>query len=159
MASSRPRKGQSKALKARRARQLRRRAALGAVAALLLAGAAFALLTAPPLTDDGMPAFAHRTADIHAAYAFAASDAGDALQWMPCYCGCGNSQGHTDNRACFVKADGSGFDEHGSMCGVCVDIALTTKRGLDQGKSLMEIRHAVDEQYSGYPPMDTPMPP
>lgn len=159
LASSRARKRRSKALQARRARQLRRRVAVGAIAAVLLAGTAYALLTAPSPMDDGMPAFAHRTPDIHAAYTFASSDAGQALQWMPCYCGCGTSQGHTDNRACFVKGDGTGFDEHGSMCSTCVDIALATQQGLEEGKSLMEIRHSVDEKYVGYPPMDTPMPP
>lgn len=35
---------------------------------------------------------------------------GDLMRWMPCFCGCGQSDGHRSNRDCYVqavKADGS----------------------------------------------------
>ncbi len=153
------RRKESKALRAHRRRALVRRAGVGAVAAVLLAGLAFAVLLSGPADTSGMPAFARRSPDIEAAYTFAASEAGAALQWMPCYCGCGSGPGHTDNRACFVSPDGSGFDEHGSRCDVCVDIALRVQDGLAQGKGLQEIRDSVDAAYVGYTPTDTPMPP
>ena len=35
---------------------------------------------------------------------------GDLMKYMPCYCGCGENDGHKSNRDCYVKkvnADGS----------------------------------------------------
>jgi hypothetical protein len=35
---------------------------------------------------------------------------GELMRWMPCFCGCGQSSGHQNNRDCYVKAvnpDGS----------------------------------------------------
>lgn len=35
---------------------------------------------------------------------------GDLMRWMPCFCGCGQSSGHRNNRDCYVRAvhpDGS----------------------------------------------------
>ena len=41
----------------------------------------------------------------------------EVLQYMPCYCGCGMSAGHTSNLDCFIKErrpDGTiVFDDHG----------------------------------------------
>jgi hypothetical protein len=153
------RRKDSKVLLARRRRALVRRAGVGAVAAVLVAGLAFAVLSAGPTDTSGMPAFARRSPDIEAAYTFAASKDGAALQWMACYCGCGSGPGHTDVRACFVSPDGSGFDDHGSRCGICVDIVLRVQSGLAEGKDLLEIRNSIDAAYVGYTPTDTPMPP
>jgi len=124
-----------------------------------MAGVAYAVLSAGPGSGPAMPAYAHRTADVEAAYTFAHSDAGESLQWIPCYCGCGTHSGHDNNRDCFVKPDGTGFDEHGSQCDVCVDIALRVNRGQADGQSLQEIRASVDAAYAGYLPTDTSMPP
>ncbi|WP_212774277.1 PCYCGC motif-containing (lipo)protein [Polycladomyces abyssicola] len=52
---------------------------------------------------------------------------GDLLQYIPCYCGCGESVGHKNNLNCFVKetkSDGSiVLDSHGMNCGTCLNIA------------------------------------
>ncbi len=52
----------------------------------------------------------------------------EVLQWMPCYCGCGESAGHGSNLNCFVheiRDDGSiQWDDHGTRCNVCLDIAI-----------------------------------
>jgi hypothetical protein len=52
------------------------------------------------------------------------------------------------------------FDEHGSDCNVCVDIALRAREMTVAGQPLSEIRAAVDEEFSDIGPgTDTPLPP
>lgn len=88
----------------------------------------------------------------------------DTLQWIPCYCGCGESAGHRSNLHCFiheVREDGTVvWDDHGTRCGVCVNIALQSAGMKSQGKSDLEIRHWIDDTYkSGYAsPTKTQMP-
>jgi hypothetical protein len=65
---------------------------------------------------------------------------------------------------CFVKevnADGSiVWDDHGTRCGVCLQIAVQSINMNHEGKSLKEIRDIIDSTYKkGYAkPSDTPMP-
>lgn len=93
-----------------------------------------------------------------------AGQAADILEWMPCYCGCGESAGHKSNMNCFIKdinADGSIlWDDHGTRCGVCLQIAVESVKLKQDGKSLKEIRTFIDEKYKkGYAkPTDTKMP-
>jgi hypothetical protein len=99
--------------------------------------------------------------EIREAYQFALSRP-DILEHMACYCGC-KSVGHKSNKSCFinrVNKDGSiVLDEHGTMCHICLDVALTTKHLMAEGKSLKEIRKILDERYAGKPSTDTPYPP
>ncbi len=98
--------------------------------------------------------------EIREAYEFALSRP-DVLEHMACYCGC-KSVGHKSNKSCFinrVNEDGSiVLDEHGTMCHICLDVALTTKHLMAEGKSLREIRKILDERYAGKPSTDTPYP-
>lgn len=93
-----------------------------------------------------------------------AGQATDLLQWIPCYCGCGESVGHKSNLNCFIKEvneDGSiVWDDHGTRCGVCLEIAVTSAKMKSEGKSDKEIRNFIDETYkTGYgKSTDTPMP-
>lgn len=88
----------------------------------------------------------------------------DTLAWIPCYCGCGGSAGHESNLNCFiaeVNEDGSVvWDDHGTKCDVCVDTVLQTVQMKQEGKSVKEIRTAIDDAYRvGYAqPTATPMP-
>ena len=88
----------------------------------------------------------------------------DTLAWIPCYCGCGGSAGHESNLNCFiaeVKVDGSVvWDDHGTRCDVCVNTVLQTVQMKQEGKSVKEIRTAIDDAYRvGYAkPTATPMP-
>lgn len=94
----------------------------------------------------------------------AAGKSTELLQWIPCYCGCGESAGHKSNMNCFVKKinqDGSViWDDHGTRCGVCLQIADESIKMKQEGKSIKEIRHYIDEKYKeGYAkPTKTPMP-
>jgi hypothetical protein len=72
--------------------------------------------------------------------------------------------GHLHNGNCFikeVKSDASVvWDDHGTRCGTCLEIAFTSAKMLKEGKTVKEIRTFVDETYkSGYAkPTPTPMP-
>jgi hypothetical protein len=98
---------------------------------------------------------------VQEAYNFAV-DHPDALEYQPCYCGCGG-MGHISNLDCFVQEfrdDGTVvYDNHASGCGICVDIAQDVMRMREQGKTPLEIRTYIDGFYSGFgPSTDTPMP-
>ncbi|WP_019241875.1 MULTISPECIES: PCYCGC motif-containing (lipo)protein [Bacillus] len=88
----------------------------------------------------------------------------DLLESMPCYCGCGESANHKNNYDCFVfknNEDGSiVWDDHGTRCGVCQEIAAESVVLLNKGKTPVEIRKYIDEKYKeGYAkPTPTPMP-
>ncbi|MFF2753828.1 lipoprotein [Psychrobacillus sp. NPDC058041] len=94
----------------------------------------------------------------------AAAKANDVLKWMPCYCGCGDSAGHVSNFNCFVHDIKEGgevvWDDHGTRCTTCLETAVMSIQMVQEGKSFIEIRNAIDKAYSdGYAaPTDTPMP-
>lgn len=97
------------------------------------------------------------------AYQFAL-DRPDVMLWMPCYCGCGGHSGHRNARDCFIKSSSSSgnvqFDNHGSECNVCVDIAVRAKELTLAGWALSDIRAAVDQEFGDIGPgTDTPLPP
>ncbi len=88
----------------------------------------------------------------------------EILEWMPCYCRCGESSGHKSNLNCFIqekREDGSiVWDDHGTRCLVCLEIAVQSAKMHQDGKSLKEIRQVIDETYKeGYAkPTPTDMP-
>jgi len=94
-----------------------------------------------------------------------AANADDILTYMPCYCGCGESAGHGSNLNCFVdeiREDGSVvWDDHGTRCLVCLEIAAKSVQMKQEGKSMKEIREYIDSTYgdgSYAEPTNTPMP-
>ena len=114
-------------------------------------------------STQSLPSFiSDAPAEVQQAYTFVAAHP-DETQYVPCYCGCGEHSGHRWIRDCFVKdytASGVTYDEHGSGCDICVNIALEVKNGLAKGQSLAAIRKTVDDKYSSVgPPTDTPLPP
>ncbi|MFC5468339.1 PCYCGC motif-containing (lipo)protein [Cohnella suwonensis] len=116
-------------------------------------------------SSGALPSFLNSQSSIVQVAYQAAGTLGDTLRWIPCYCGCGESAGHESNLNCFIheiREDGSiEWDDHGTRCGVCVEIALTTAQLKEQGNSDADIRQAIDSKYSqGYAKAtDTPMPP
>lgn len=88
----------------------------------------------------------------------------ELLQSIPCYCGCGESAGHQHNGNCFIKEerpDGSiVWDDHGTRCGVCMEIAVVSSKLKEAGKTTKEIREYIVNAYKeGYgKPTPTPMP-
>jgi len=95
---------------------------------------------------------------VRQAYAFA-HEHPDVLRGIPCYCGCG-AIGHTSNYACYVAGDdadgGITYDLHALGCSICVDITRDARRMLEEGRSISEIRAAIDSTYSRYGPSNMP---
>lgn len=113
---------------------------------------------------DALPAFLDSQSEDMKLIYEAAAKANDVLQWMPCYCGCGDSAGHLSNFNCFVneiKENGEVvWDDHGTRCSACLETAIMAINMTQQGKSLKEIRNTIDEVYKeGYAtPTDTQIP-
>lgn len=93
-------------------------------------------------------------AAVRTAYQFAVANP-DALQNVPCYCGCG-AIGHTSNLACYIKefgADGKPvFDDHALGCSICVDIATDVMKLTGEGKTPADIRQQIVDTYSKFGP-------
>ncbi|QQE74585.1 PCYCGC domain-containing protein [Brevibacillus composti] len=113
---------------------------------------------------DLLPRFLdNQDPQIVASYKIAAANR-ELLKVIPCYCGCGESAGHQHNGNCFIKEekeDGSiVWDDHGTRCGVCMEIAVISAKLKHDGKTDLEIRNFIDETYKeGYAePTPTPMP-
>jgi len=111
-----------------------------------------------------LPSFLEQQPEIVAQiYQIAAAHA-DLLASIPCYCGCGDSAGHRHNMNCFIheiKDDGAVvWDDHGTRCNVCLEIAVKSAEMKQQGKSTRDIRETIDDMYKkGYAkPTPTPMP-
>jgi hypothetical protein len=111
---------------------------------------------------DARPAFVRALPDDwQAAYRFAL-ERPDVIGWMPCNCGCAES-GHRSNLDCFFihREDGTiTFEEHGSYCDICVETSNLAAKLLREGRTLAEIRAAVDSTFGGGGHgTDTPLPP
>lgn len=115
-------------------------------------------------TWKARPAYVENLApDWQAAYAFALARP-DVLQWLPCYCGCAGME-HRSNLDCFfVRREVKGtyqYEEHASFCDICVQTANMAQQLLREGKTMVQIRAAVDARFGGgaAPGTDTPLPP
>ncbi|MCC7416223.1 MAG: hypothetical protein IT176_03710 [Acidobacteria bacterium] len=89
---------------------------------------------------------------IRAAYTFAAEHP-EVLSYVPCFCGC-EAAGHKGNHDCFVReraanGDVVAWDEHGTECTVCIDVATRARQLFAEGKSVPEIRATVEKDYAG----------
>jgi hypothetical protein len=140
------------------------------VAALAVLGILTVLLAAcspngaPSISDLKMAPMADMPSEVkeaavtvREAYQFAAANP-EVLQKLPCYCGCG-PMGHTSNYSCYVQsAEGEDivFDTHALGCGICVDITQDAMRMLQDGKTMTEIRAAIDADYSRFGPSNMP---
>jgi len=115
------------------------------------------------LPDVALPSYAQKSERVAMAYkvAVAYPEIGRAV---PCYCGCKyvrNAQyptGHKNLRNCFVDDLGR-FTPHGANCFICIDEMLESYEMYKQGRSLHEIRAAIDAKYAGRYADPTPTPP
>jgi len=84
----------------------------------------------------------------------------EVVAWMPCYCGC-DAMDHRSNLDCYLKPNGTRFEEHASYCDICVQITLKAKDLVAQGKTLREVRATVDATWGGgaAPRTQTALPP
>ncbi|MEB2279331.1 PCYCGC domain-containing protein [Lysinibacillus xylanilyticus] len=106
-------------------------------------------------SSDILPSFLnYKSEDIRLVYQIAGQST-EILEWMPCYCGCGESSGHKSNLNCFIeekRKDGTiVWDDHGTRCLVCLEIAVQSAKMHKDGMSLKEIRQTIDNTYKeGY---------
>jgi hypothetical protein len=93
-------------------------------------------------------------AAVRTAYQFAVANP-QALENVPCYCGCG-AIGHKSNLACYLKESGADgkpvFDDHAMGCSICVDIATDVMKLTGGGKSPAGIRQQIVDTYSKFGP-------
>ncbi len=113
---------------------------------------------------DVLPSFLNnKSEDIRLVYQIAGQST-EILEWMPCYCGCGESAGHKSNLNCFIeekREDGTiVWDDHGTRCLVCLEIAVQSAKMHKDGMDIKEIRQTIDNNYKeGYAkPTPTDMP-
>ena len=76
---------------------------------------------------------------VNAVYAQAAEIAA-ILDGLYCYCDCSRHSGHRSLLSCFET-------DHGAACDVCLTEATVAHRMTEDGRSLDEIRDAIDEFY------------
>lgn len=149
---------------------MRRRGLLLAIAGTALASCAPAIAKATPTRPSSLLAIPlqdvwpaqYRSAPPPAQEAYAyAVDHRDQLRYIPCFCGCGDSSGHRNNWDCFVKQQTGPntfiLDPHGFGCGTCVYVALDAKAWLADGRSLLDVRTAIDAKWKAVGPA-TPTP-
>lgn len=112
--------------------------------------------------DELPPFLKDKEQEMQQIYQLAATNS-ELLQYIPCYCGCGEVAGHKSNLNCFVAAKEEGkieWDDHGTRCGVCLDIAVEASLMLRDGKSVQDIRQTIDSKYKEdyAEPTPTPLP-
>lgn len=116
----------------------------------------------PALPATGLIAAASPE-EIRAPYAFAARRP-DILRYIPCYCGC-EREGHRSNEDCYLRgrtpAGAPQWSPHSETCAICLGVTRDVMALHAEGKSLAEIRHAIEARYEprfghGTP---TPLPP
>jgi hypothetical protein len=74
----------------------------------------------------------------------AAREIPEVIDSLYCYCDCEKNFGHKSLLSCHV-------DQHSKYCNICMDEAIMAYRMHKQGKSILEIRKAVDKSYSRHP--------
>ena len=95
----------------------------------------------PGITSEKvMPAsFVPRTPGSSDAYAAARTHAA-TLDGVYCHCDCSKHAGHRSLLTCFEG-------DHGAYCDICMGEAMVASGMADQGRSLEDIRAAIDRQF------------
>lgn len=114
------------------------------------------------VSKEALPSFLdEKHEDIKTIYQGAAQHQ-DLLEQMPCYCGCGESVGHMNNYDCFIHDQDEQsivWDDHGTKCNVCLEIAAKAMIEYSKGESVEDIRTMIDETYKEGYAKPTPTPP
>ena len=93
------------------------------------------ITAAKVLGDPAIP----RTLGAQEAYA-AARNAAATLDGVYCHCDCSKHAGHRSLLTCFET-------DHGAFCDICMGEAMLASGMAKQGKSLTDIRAAIDRQF------------
>ncbi len=91
--------------------------------------------------------------NVRLGYAYAVSHP-EVLSHIPCYCGCGDRDGHLSVLDCFVAGrdlfNRPRFDDHGVGCHICLAVVQDAERHIAAGKTLAETRDEIDAFYAPY---------
>ncbi len=134
---------------------------IGVIAIILLGGVGYAVLSGGSGSSQNqttnklnLPSFAYKDAMTLKGYTYATQHP-DMLEQIACYCGCGGhgseaSEGkpHRFLRDCYIN-DKWQYDDHASNCDTCLAIASKVQDYLAAGKTLMEARTLIDQEYQG----------
>ncbi|MGG0185250.1 PCYCGC motif-containing (lipo)protein [Bacillus rhizoplanae] len=86
----------------------------------------------------------------------------ELLEWIPCYCGCGENSDHKSNKDCFIREIKQSREvtwrSHAMKHAACVDIAFQSVLMKQNGASTLEIRQNIDKQYKKEDIKGTPTP-
>lgn len=95
----------------------------------------------PDITAERVlpPAFLSDGPGVVEAYA-AARNAPQLLDGVFCHCHCARTLGHRSLLTCFES-------DHGSRCDICMGEAMLATALAARGRSLAEIRRAIDERF------------
>ncbi|WP_181347287.1 PCYCGC motif-containing (lipo)protein [Thalassobacillus sp. CUG 92003] len=112
-------------------------------------------------STEVLPSFLEgKSEDMQAIYQ-ASAEHEALLTKMPCYCGCGESAGHKSNYNCFVDERSDEevvWDDHGTKCGVCLEIAAQAVLDYRDGESIEDIRSDIEKTYQEDYAEPTPTP-
>lgn len=86
----------------------------------------------PPARYAGVPAIAEVYAEV--------ARIPEVVDGIYCYCNCAEHSGHYSLLTCFE-------DDHGAGCDVCLEQAHLAYTMTGEGKSLEEIRAAIDQRF------------
>lgn len=128
------------------------RGAMAIVAGALLLVAALALIARPASADHPEPRAGITGVEVADASRYAAyprvaetyrmaEEIAAVLDGLYCYCECNDHSGHYSLLDCFR-------DDHGAACDICLTQAQIAYRMTKEGKSLDEIRTAIDRLYA-----------
>lgn len=70
---------------------------------------------------------------------------------LPCYCGCGETEGHRSLRECFLTDRGT-YNPHGAGCAICQGEAQDAQTMLAQGLDAGTIRARIIERWAAFGP-------
>lgn len=148
---------------------------------MLISGVFFILLcalqhspatSASAMVKDELPPLPHfknpvdKPENIDRLYRFVALHP-NVFKYMPCFCACSRTKGHRSNDDCFVKSRGRTlsslkWSSHAAECTICLTVAAQVQELYSQGKSVQEIRTAVEQslgaKFNKFH-TDTPLPP
>lgn len=114
-----------------------------------------------PLLPENIDRAVRPLAIVRASYEFAARHP-EVMKYVPCFCGCERG-GHKDNHDCFVGSRGAdnrvtGWESHGMVCEVCIDVATQARQMHNSGASVSAIRDAIEKTYASHYEGHTPTP-
>lgn len=111
---------------------------------VILIGIAVFLIP-PNSTSKEFPEYAYTDPMALSGYKFA-SEHPEIMTQIDCYCGCYEHSGHANLRDCYIFQ--GVYTSHASFCDMCKALAQKTQKGINEGKTTLEINSELKEYYT-----------